>query len=116
MSKIEEVIDELKEYTRERDWEKFHSPKNLSMALSVEASELLEIFQWLSEEESYLRHDSDKKQAAIDELADIFVYTLLLAEKFDTNLIEAAKSKISKNKIKYPAEKVRGSAKKYTEY
>ncbi|MFW3338154.1 nucleotide pyrophosphohydrolase [Aliarcobacter butzleri] len=111
IKKIEKV---LKQFSQERDWEQFHSPKNLSMALSVEASELVEIFQWLTEEQSYTLSDS-KKQHTKEEVADIAIYLLRICMKLDIDLEEAILEKMKKNEEKYPVEKVKGSAKKYTE-
>lgn len=111
IKKIKEII---KKFSEDRDWEQFHSPKNLSMALSVEASELLEIFQWLTEEESYKLSDS-KKQHTKEEVADIAIYLLRICMKLDINLEEAILEKMKKNEEKYPVEKVKGFAKKYTE-
>ena len=112
---MKDILEELTRYTTDRDWDQFHSPKNLSMALSVEASELLELFQWKTEEASLAPTDKEK-QAIADELADVFTYTLLLSKKLNIDLLEATRNKIEKNKQKYPADLVRGSAKKYTEY
>ena len=107
--------DSLRKFVAERDWDKFHSPKNLSMALSVEASELMEHFQWLSEEQS--RKLPPEKLAQVrDEMADVLVYLVRLADKLDVDLLAAAAQKIEKNTLKYPADKVRGSMKKYSEY
>ena len=107
--------DKLRTFVAERDWDQFHSPKNLAMALSVEASELLEHFQWLTEAES--RSLSPDKLAAVrDEMADVLVYLVRLADKLDVDLLAAAAQKIDKNALKYPAAKVRGSMKKYTDY
>jgi NTP pyrophosphatase (non-canonical NTP hydrolase) len=85
------------------------------MALSVEVSELLENFQWLTEEQSYTL-DQQQRAAVVDEIADVQMYLARLADKLDINIGEAIEQKINKNEAKYPAEKVRGSAKKYTEY
>ncbi|WP_439136262.1 nucleotide pyrophosphohydrolase [Pseudomaricurvus sp.] len=105
----------LRDYAAERDWDQFHSPKNLVMALSVEASELVECFQWLTEEES--RNLSDEQLSAVgDEIADIQIYLVRLADKLGVNIPDAVAQKTKKNEAKYPAEKVRGSSKKYTEY
>ena len=114
-SKLEAIKERLREYTKEREWEQFHSPKNLSMALSVESSELLEIFQWKTEEASFKLSEQELENTA-DELADIFVYCLMISDKLGVDLLTATEAKITKNEQKYPAEKVRGSAKKYTEY
>lgn len=115
MDKIEALKAQLQNFADERDWDKFHSPKNLSMALSVEAAELVECFQWLSEDES--KNLSEQQlQAVIDEIADIQVYLLRLATKLDVNILDAVAQKMVKNAAKYPAYLVKGSAKKYTEY
>ncbi len=115
MSDLEELRERINNFANERDWNQFHSPKNLSMALIVEAGELVEHFQWLKESESY--DLSKEKLAAVEEeIADIFVYLIRIAHQLDIDLIGAAKKKIELNESKYPAEKVRGSARKYTEY
>ena len=107
--------DTLRKFVAERDWDQFHSPKNLSMALSIEASELMEHFQWLTEEQS--RKLPPEKLAQVrDEMADVLVYLVRLADKLDVDLLQAAKQKIEKNALKYPADKVRGSMKKYSDY
>jgi dCTP diphosphatase len=115
MDKLKHLQQQLQAFADERDWDQFHSPKNLSMALSVEASELVECFQWLTEEQS--QNLSPKQyQAVVDEMADVQVYLLRLATKLDVNILEAVEQKMVKNAAKYPAELVKGSAKKYTEY
>ncbi|VAX09811.1 hypothetical protein MNBD_GAMMA25-1283 [hydrothermal vent metagenome] len=106
---------ELLEFAQQRDWEQFHAPKNLVMALSVEASELLEHFQWMSEAQSKSL-DAEKKQAVSLEMADIFIYLMRLATELDVDVLAAVEEKIKINNDKYPVEKVRGSSKKYTEY
>lgn len=111
---IKTIEQMIQKFSQDRDWEQFHSPKNLSMALSVEASELLEIFQWLTEEQSYNLNDS-KKQHAKEEVADIAIYLLRICMKLNINLEEAIIEKMKKNEEKYPVEKAKGSAKKYTE-
>jgi NTP pyrophosphatase (non-canonical NTP hydrolase) len=111
---IKTIEQMIKKFSQDRDWEQFHTPKNLSMALSVEASELLEIFQWLTEDQSYNLNDS-KKQHAKEEVADIAIYLLRICMKLDINLEEAIIEKMKKNEEKYPVEKAKGSAKKYTE-
>jgi dCTP diphosphatase len=105
----------LRQFAKDREWDQFHSPKNLSMALSVEASELVENFQWLTEEQSYAL-DERQRAAVIDEIADVQMYLARLADKLDINIGEAIEQKIVKNEAKYPAGKVKGSSKKYTEY
>lgn len=112
---IKQLQQRLRDFAEDRDWDQFHSPKNLSMALIAEAAELVEHFQWLTEEQSGAL--SEQKQKEVEhELADIFVYLIRLADKLDVDLCAAADQKIRLNEEKYPAEKVRGSAKKYTEY
>ncbi|MGB7402322.1 MAG: nucleotide pyrophosphohydrolase [Arcobacter sp.] len=98
MDKIKEVI--LK-FSNERDWDKFHNPKNLAMALSVETSELVEIFQWLNEDQS-LNLDKSKKEHLEEEIADIAVYLLRICYSHNIDLEKAIISKMKKNEIKYP--------------
>ncbi|HYR05138.1 MAG TPA: nucleotide pyrophosphohydrolase [Gallionella sp.] len=107
--------DKLRAFAEARDWDQFHSPKNLSMALMVEAAELMEHFQWLTEAQS-AELPSDNKQAVGEELADILLYLVRLSDKLGIDLREAALNKLEKNALKYPAEQVRGSAKKYSDY
>ena len=115
MPSIEKLTDEIRRFAEERDWNQFHSPKNLSMALAVEASEIMEIFQWLTQEQS--KNLPEEKLAELkDELADVTIYLVRLADKLGIDLFSAAEAKIARNKEKYPADKVRGSAKKYSEY
>jgi dCTP diphosphatase len=110
-----ELRDKLRKFVAERDWDQFHSPKNLAMALSVEAAELVEHFQWLTEAESH-RLAPEKFAEVRDEMADVLVYLVRLADKLEVDLLAAAAAKIEKNALKYPADKVRGSMKKYSEY
>ena len=107
--------DRLRAFAAERDWDQFHSPKNLSMALMVEAAELMEHFQWLTEAQS-AGLSAENKQAVREELADILLYLVRLSDKLGIDLREAALLKLEKNALKYPAEQVRGSAKKYSDY
>ena len=110
---IEEIQARLAEFAKERDWEQFHSPKNLSMALAGEVGELLEIFQWLTEEQS--RKSSlteDQLAAATEELADVLIYALRLADRLDIDLDDAIAKKIDKNALRYTVEASRGSAAK----
>ena len=113
-SDLVRLQDELRRFAAERDWDQFHSPKNLASALIVEAGELLERFQWLTEDQSQNLGSGEKAKVA-EELADVFLYALRLADKIDIDLIETAKLKIARNAEKYPVEKARGNAKKYTE-
>lgn len=112
---LKELQNRLQHFAAERDWEKFHTPKNLAMALIVEAAELVEQFQWLSAEESISLEPQKQQQVAM-ELADIFLYLLRIADKLDIDLLDAAQKKIAVNEAKYPASLVYGSAKKYDEY
>lgn len=105
----------LQAFVDERDWQQFHSPKNLAMAMIVEAAELVEHFQWMTERESKELPDEKREQVA-QEIADTFVYLLRIAEVLGIDLVAAANDKITLNAQKYPAEKVRGSNAKYTEY
>jgi NTP pyrophosphatase (non-canonical NTP hydrolase) len=106
---LDSLTEQLRAFAQTRDWDQFHSPKNLSMALSVEAAELLEHFQWLTEHESLNLSASQHDQVAL-EMADVFIYLLRLADKLDIDLLEIARRKIVLNEQKYPAEKVRGKA------
>ena len=115
MNELEELRIRIANFARERDWEQFHSPKNLSMALIVEAGELLEHFQWLKQSESF-ELPKDKLKAVEEELADILVYLVRIADQLGIDLISATNRKIKSNEAKYPADMVRGSARKYTEY
>jgi dCTP diphosphatase len=106
--------EKLRRFATERDWDQFHSPKNLAMALSVEAAELLEHFQWLSDAES-AAVPSEKRTKIREELADVLLYLIRLADKLDIDLATAAADKLSVNAQKYPVQKARGNSKKYTE-
>ena len=101
-------------FARERDWDQFHSPKNLAAALSVEAAELLEHFQWLTEDASRALPAEARARVA-EEMADVLLYLVRLADKLDVDLAAAAVAKIARNAEKYPVEKSRGSSRKYTE-
>ena len=103
------------EFARERDWDQFHSPKNLAMALTVEAAELQECFQWLSEEQSKTL-DERQLAAVAEEIADVQLYLVQLAGKLGIDIESACRAKISRNAEKYPADLARGSAEKYTRY
>ena len=111
---IGELKAELARFSKARDWERFHTPKNLAMAMSVEAAEVVEIFQWLTEAQARSL-DGRKKAHLADELADTYIYLLRLAECFGIDLVLAAKRKIKKSARKYPVARSRGLAKKYTE-
>lgn len=112
---MNDLLKKIVEFRTERDWQQYHSPKNLSMALMVEAAELLEHFQWLAQEQS--RNLSNEQRAAIkDEIGDVMIYLVNLSEKLGIDPIEAAHNKIAKNKKKYPADRVKGKADKYSSY
>jgi NTP pyrophosphatase (non-canonical NTP hydrolase) len=114
MSELSMLRDELRAFAAQRDWDQFHSPKNLATALAVEAAELLEPFQWLTEEQS--RNLSEKQLAAVkDELADVQIYLIRLADKLNVDLLEAARAKMALNAQKYPIDAFKGSARKYSE-
>lgn len=110
---INKISERLQNFVELRDWAKFHTPKNLVMALAVEASELLEIFQWLTEEESKEIVKDEKNIKLIrEEIADVLIYLIYLADKFQIDLEEAVYEKIKTNEGKYPIEIFKGSAKK----
>jgi NTP pyrophosphatase (non-canonical NTP hydrolase) len=111
---LTQLRDALREFAAERDWDQYHSPKNLASALAVEAAELLERFQWLTEDQSRTL-PPEELQKVREEMADVLNYLVRLADKLDVNLLEAAREKMKVNAQKYPADKARGSAKKYSE-
>jgi len=109
---LRDLRDELRQFAAARDWDQFHSPRNLATALAVEAAELLEPFQWLTEEQS--RALPPETLAAVEEeLADVLLYLVRLADRLDVDLVAAARAKIVRNGDKYPVEKSRGSSRKY---
>jgi len=116
-----DLIQKLRNFANERDWNQFHTPKNLVMALSVEASELLEHFQWMESDGALeLIEDSDqtrgKREEIAEEVSDILFYLLRFSDVMNLDLVAATEAKLEKNAKKYPAEKVRGNSKKYNEY
>jgi NTP pyrophosphatase (non-canonical NTP hydrolase) len=111
---FEELAARLADFARERDWDQFHAPKNLVMALAGETGELLEHFQWLTEAQSR-QLPPDVKQAVAYEMADILLYLVRLADKLDVDLVAAAHEKIGLNAVKYPVQEFRGSSRKYDE-
>lgn len=113
-SDLQSLTQALRDFAKEREWEQFHSPKNLASALTVEASELLEHFQWLTEEQSR-NLSADKKAKVAAEAADVFLYLLQLCDKLQIDLVEAARTKLAVNAEKYPVDRALGSSKKYTE-
>jgi dCTP diphosphatase len=112
---VKDLRDAIRAFTEERDWEQFHSPKNLAMALSVEVAEIVEHLQWLTEEQS--QNLPPAKLAEVrEEIGDVMIYLTELADKLGIDLVEAAKAKLEINNRKYPATLVKGKASKYTEY
>ena len=105
MRDLQELKERVRAFVAERDWERFHSPKNLAMALSVEASELVELFQWLTEEESAALDDARRRRAA-EEMADVLWFLVRLSDRLDIDLLEAAARKLAANAEKYPADRV----------
>ena len=108
MKESEEITNALLKFRNERDWEQFHNPKDLALAINVEAGELLELFLWKSSEEA-------NKEKVKEELADVFAYAFMLAEKYNFNIKEIILEKIKRNGEKYPIDKAKGIAKKYNE-
>ena len=115
MMDLERIREALRRFAAERDWDRFHTPKNLAAALSVEAAELLEHFQWLTAEESANLSAVTLSKVRL-EIADVLLYLIRLADKLNVDLMSAATEKIRINAAKYPADQVRGDARKYTEY
>jgi NTP pyrophosphatase (non-canonical NTP hydrolase) len=114
LNALEALKLQLREFAAQRDWDQFHSPKNLASALSVEAAELLEPFQWLTEEQSR-NLSPEAMQAVRKEMADVLIYLVRLADKLEVDLLQAASDKIAENASKYPVEKAKGSIRKYTD-
>jgi len=108
----------IAKFAEERDWQKFHLPKNLICALTVECSELLELVQWLSDQEfqENFKKDLEFKKRIEEEVADVFCYLVRLADLLEIDIFKALEEKMKKNAIKYPIDLVRGSSKKYNEY
>ena len=107
-NEINELMHEIDAFTQERDWDQFHNPKDLALALSIEASELLEAFLWKRPEEA-------KREKVKEELADVLNYALLIASKYEFDVAEIIRAKLAKNAEKYPVEKAKGVATKYNE-
>lgn len=114
MRSLEELRQRVRAFADERDWEQYHSPKNLAMALVVEAGEIVEHFQWLTQAQSLALPEAKREQVA-HELADVLIYLVRLADRLDIDLLAAAGRKIAINAEKYPADRARGSARKYDE-
>jgi NTP pyrophosphatase (non-canonical NTP hydrolase) len=112
--KLDSLLIKILEFREQRNWKQFHKPKDLAISLSLEASELLEHFQWKNDEQSDI-HIKEKKTEIAEEMADIFYWLLLISNDLDIDLIKSLEDKIEKNAKKYPIEKSYGSAKKYNE-
>ena len=108
MNEISKINEELRKFRDERDWAQFHNPKDLAIALSIEAGELLELYLWKPAENA----DLNKVK---EELADVFAYAFMLADKYGLDVAQIMQEKLEKNKLKYPVAKAKGSAKKYNE-
>jgi NTP pyrophosphatase (non-canonical NTP hydrolase) len=115
MTELERLVQQLRDFARERDWDRFHSPKNLAMALAVEAAELLEHFQWMTEAES-ASLDAVRRAKVREEIADVLLYVLRLSDRLGIDPLAAAADKMASNAERYPADKVRGLAKKAEDY
>jgi NTP pyrophosphatase (non-canonical NTP hydrolase) len=111
---IKSINKRLTKFTEARDWEQYHSPKNLAISLGVEVGELLEIFQWLPDNYDFAGDEAIRGRAT-EEIADIFIYTIMLSQKLHIDVEKAILRKISLNEKKYPVEKAKGSSKKYSE-
>ena len=115
--KIHELKQKVKEFCEVRDWDQFHDAKELAIGLSIEASELLEIFRWKkSEEIKELFNDEKRKEDIEDEMADILYFLVRIAQIYDIDLSESLDKKMQKNELKYPIDKAKGSNKKYNEF
>ena len=113
MRDIQNVINKIKKFRDERDWMQFHDPKNMAVSITIEASELLENFQWKTKDEVD-RYIQDHKEEVRDEIADIALYLFELADNLNIDLLEAMETKLAKNERKYPVEKAKGKHTKYT--
>ncbi len=111
-----QLLKQLLDFRSQRDWEQFHKPKDLAMSISIEAAELMEWFQWRTDQEIEQRLQSDKRQLLEDEIADIAVYLSYLCHDLNIDINQVIASKMSQNAAKYPIEKVKGRADKYNEY
>ena len=112
---LSDLRDRLRRFASDRDWDQYHSPKNLASALIVEAAELLEHFQWMTENAS--KSPTTKQLAQVrEEMADVLIYLIRLADKLNIDLLLATRQKVEKNALKYPADKVRGSSRKYSDF
>ena len=112
---MNELIKKIRKFREERDWDQYHSPKNLAMALMVEAGELAELFQWLTQEQSSTL-PPDKLVEVKEEIGDVLIYLVNLCDKLGIDPMQAAFDKLEKNREKYPASMVKGKSLKYSEY
>ena len=112
LNELESIKLRLRDFAKERDWDQFHSPKNFSMALIVECAELVEHFQWLTDEQSKQLPKETLEEVSL-EMADIMIYLIRLADKLDVDLIDVVNKKMKLNAIKYPVDKAKGLATKY---
>jgi len=111
IDKFKELSERISKFCHDRDWEQFHNPKNLSMALAVEAAELMEIFQWLTSEESQKENlPIEKREKVAEEIADVIIYCIRMAQMTDIDLLDAVEKKINKNESKYPVDIIKGKA------
>jgi NTP pyrophosphatase (non-canonical NTP hydrolase) len=106
-----QLLQTIKQFVADRNWEQFHEPKNLAISLNLEAAEVLELFQWTKD--NFL--EADKHEHLAEELADVFYWLILLSNKFDIDLFDALEKKMKQNEKKYPIEKAKGTSKKYTQ-
>jgi len=111
-----QLIEELVTFRQQRDWEQFHSPKNLAISISIEAAELLEWFQWKNDEQITQNLASNKKEQLEDEIADVAIYLSYLCRDLDIDINHVVAKKIEKNAVKYPIDKVKGCSDKYDQY
>jgi NTP pyrophosphatase (non-canonical NTP hydrolase) len=111
---MEEAIAKIRKFRDDRDWKQFHDPKNLAVSISIEAAELLELFQWMSGEQAR-RYAADNKERVSEEIADVAIYLIELADITGIDLSQAIEAKLEKNAKKYPVEKSRGVSTKYTD-
>jgi NTP pyrophosphatase (non-canonical NTP hydrolase) len=109
--RYEKILQRIRQFCDERDWSQFHDPKNLAISLQLEASEVLELFQWTKDNQV----KQGKEEQMADELADVFYWLIMLSNHYNINLTEALEKKMDKNEAKYPIEKARGKADKYTD-
>jgi NTP pyrophosphatase (non-canonical NTP hydrolase) len=114
MRDLDDLRARLRDFAAEREWQAFHSPKNLAMALAAEGGELLEVFQWMTEAQSRAPEPAERAAAA-EEMADVLLYLIRLADELGVDLLDAARRKLAINAAKYPVEKARGSRRKSTE-